>query len=95
MLRLVGGGSVEEDILQCSQSKLRLEHDLTASTDHGEGRGVHGHNIDTVFTQYGELHLKGFGECNYLWLYMGGCVYCIGIVCVDCRVNVFSIHVVP
>ncbi len=29
----------------CVQSKLRLEQDLTASTDHGEGRGVHGHNI--------------------------------------------------
>ena len=64
VLRLVGGGTVEEDILQCAQSKLQLEHDLTASTDHGEGRG-HGHNIDTVFTLYGELHLNGFGECNY------------------------------
>ncbi len=68
MLRLVGGGTGEEDILQCAQSKLRLEQDLTASTDHGEGRG-HGHNIDTVFTLYGELHLNGFGECNYSWLH--------------------------
>ncbi len=41
----------------CVQNKLQLEHDLTASTDHGEGRGVHGNNIDTVFTQYRELHL--------------------------------------
>ena len=28
VLRLVGGGTVEEDILQCAQSKLQLEHDL-------------------------------------------------------------------
>ena len=69
VLRLVGGGTVEEDILQCAQSKLRLEHDVTASTDHSEARGGHGHNIDTLFSLYGELHLNGFGECNYSWLY--------------------------
>ncbi|XP_064404540.1 SWI/SNF-related matrix-associated actin-dependent regulator of chromatin subfamily A containing DEAD/H box 1-like [Halichondria panicea] len=42
VLRLVGGGTVEEDILQCAQSKLRLEHDLTASTDHDDKLDVTG-----------------------------------------------------
>ncbi|XP_064405406.1 SWI/SNF-related matrix-associated actin-dependent regulator of chromatin subfamily A containing DEAD/H box 1-like isoform X3 [Halichondria panicea] len=42
VLRLVGSGTVEEDILQCAQSKLRLEHDLTASTDHDDKLDVTG-----------------------------------------------------
>ena len=40
MIRLVGKDTVEEDMLVCAQSKLRLEQDLTASADSGEGQLV-------------------------------------------------------
>ena len=37
VIRLVGKDTVEEDMLVCAQSKLKLEQDLTASSDSGEG----------------------------------------------------------
>lgn len=36
MIRLVSRNTVEEDILLCAQSKLKLEQDLTTSSDSGE-----------------------------------------------------------
>ncbi len=36
MVRLVSAGTVEEDILDCAQSKLRLEQHLTTHTHHGQ-----------------------------------------------------------